>query len=474
MASLDPSDLHALRRQVEAVLGPDAAETIRFRAIVIDDDALRLLAGHMNELAAADGNVMLVWDDRPMARGEDSLKPLIAQAAGSTGLPQRVVELPRDLHTDEASAQTVLDALDERSIVIGVGSGNLIDTCKHACWRFAEPGPGAGAGGTKPPLICWPTANSVNAFTSSLAVLVVNGVKRTMPSVPADVILCDLPTLASAPPAMQQAGLGDMIARCTAQGDWYLAHILGMDDAYSDGVYTLLGDIEHRVLQNARAIGERTAGGTRILTEALLLSGLVLSAAKQTAPLSGWEHVISHYLDLRGLAEGRQLALHGAQVGVGTLISACAYEMLIDEAQPHTLTPEQVYPVPESVRAQIDKHFAPFDPDGARREELWRDCQAKLSLWHDQRDRWEAFCADWQAGHVQAELRELVRPSAVVRDALAACGAPTMFADLEPSIDADWAAGALCHAHLVRARFTVGDLLSTCGLLPRIAERFGK
>ena len=51
-------------------------------------------------------------------------------------------------------------------------------------------------------LVLVPTAASVTAFTSSLAVLLVDGVKRTRPSRFPDAVVCDLETLAAAPPAM--------------------------------------------------------------------------------------------------------------------------------------------------------------------------------------------------------------------------------------------------------------------------------
>ena len=458
----DPTDLDALRRLVHGAIGARAAAAIRTRAVVIDDDALAQLPHWIDRLAPGGGDVVLVWDDRPMQRGPAALKPFVRRLAAGTGRSLRTVEMTRDLHADEHAAATVRAAVGEQSVVVAVGSGNLTDTCKHACCR-----PGTDAV-RHVPLISIPSASSVNAYSSSLAILIVNGVKRSLPSVPPDVILCDLPTLASAPAAMQRAGLGDMLARCVAPGDWFLAHVLGMDDAYSDAAYVLLGDAEQRVLDAASEIGARTASGTRVLTEALVLSGLVLSAAEQTAPLSGWEHVISHYLDLTALAAGRPLALHGAQVGVGTVTSAEACASFIDGASPADVPLERVFPGRDAVRGVLDAHFRALDPGGQRRAELWGDADAKWQQWHGQHERWRAFCADWAAGRIQAELRRLVRAPAVVRNALSAAGCPTTFADLDPAVGPDLAAAAVRHAHLVRRRFTFGDLLNACGLLEQV------
>ncbi len=463
----DPCEIDDLRRRVASTLGPAAAARIHTRRIVIEDDALPALRAAVAEHAGTPGRAVLVWDDRPMGRGTDELKPLLHQALMASGVSVRIVELPRDLHADEAAAAGILDALEADAVVVSVGSGNLTDTCKHACHIHAQ------RTGRHVPLLCWPTANSVNAYSSSLAILVVNGVKRSLASIAPDVILCDLPTLMSAPASMQRAGLGDMMARCVAQGDWYLAHELGMDEAYSTASYELLDDTVKRMLAAAGGIGEQTVAGTRVLAEALNVSGLVLSAAKQSAPLSGWEHVISHHLDLTALAKGRRLGLHGAQVGVAAVLSARAFNVLIEQGRPDAAVPAQVFAEPDAIKAQIDTHFGPLDPDGSRRVELWRDVQAKLSQWHGQEQRWHAFCSAWQAGRIQSKLRSLVRPWQTIRDALIDAGAPTTFSQLDPPVAEPLARAAIQHAHLVRQRFTLGDLLSACGLLTKIVPDQG-
>ena len=48
-----------------------------------------------------------------------------------------------------------------------------------------------------------------------------------------------------------------------------------------------------------------------------------------TAPISGFDHMISHALDFEGLATGRKLSLHGAQVGLGASYASVAYNQFI-------------------------------------------------------------------------------------------------------------------------------------------------
>ncbi len=69
----------------------------------------------------------------------------------------------------------------------------------------------------------------------------------------------------------------------------------------------------------------------RGLMEALVLSGIAMSFALVSRPASGSEHHISHFWEMRFLAEGRKPVLHGTKVGVGTVLSLKLYEKLRNE-----------------------------------------------------------------------------------------------------------------------------------------------
>ena len=68
-----------------------------------------------------------------------------------------------------------------------------------------------------------------------------------------------------------------------------------------------------------------------------LITGIATGVAGSTACLSGVEHLISHMLDLRAAQLHLPTGLHGEQVGVGSVIAACAWELLADRlaANPH-------------------------------------------------------------------------------------------------------------------------------------------
>ena len=131
--------------------------------------------------------------------------------------------------------------------------------------------------------------------------------------------------IASAPPRMALAGVGDLVSNLTATLDWQLADRLGRDryDAFAaiiaEGAARPaldLEDVEHRRRPELMAKG-------------LLLSGLAMAAAGTSRPCSGAEHLISHSLDAM---LGDRAALHGEQVALGCLVSAAAHECpLLDE-----------------------------------------------------------------------------------------------------------------------------------------------
>ncbi|MGD9363370.1 MAG: hypothetical protein PVH85_31195 [Desulfobacterales bacterium] len=52
------------------------------------------------------------------------------------------------------------------------------------------------------------------------------------------------------------------------------------------------------------------------------MMGIVSSMGFGTAPISGFDHMISHALDFEGLITDRKLSLHSAQVGLGATYDA--------------------------------------------------------------------------------------------------------------------------------------------------------
>ena len=456
---IDPSDIAGINERAFGWAAErETIHPVRIDELVIADDAIDTLVEAVRWRAGG-GRAMMVVDRTPMRRGGDDLKPLIEEALGKA-LLLTVRRLPDELdkafYADMEGARRLADELDGFSAVVSVGSGSITDVVKYARHLLVQ------KARRKLPFISFPTAASVTAYTSALAALTNAGVKRTLPASPPDAVICDSRTLADAPRIMTQAGFGDVLARGVSYGDWYLASQLGMDDTFSHVPSRLLENAEREMIAQAKGVdaGERDA--LRAVTEAILLAGMTMSLVNQTAPLSGWEHALGHYLDLTAAHDGREPALHGGQVGVGTLVAARAYERAWNELDLDRLTDDQDDAV---YRKTIENAFRRYDTGGHLLPEIWRDFERKLTRWRAARDARRAFVERHRGGALDAFLRDAVRPAAEIEEALRRAGAPRRFADLNEPIRRSSAHAAVRYAHPIRARFTLGDLLSETGWL---------
>ncbi|MBN1346824.1 MAG: iron-containing alcohol dehydrogenase [Phycisphaerae bacterium] len=462
----DVCELDALRRWLAA--RPEPLVPLTIRQIVIDPAVLDELPERAVTSRANRPASYLIMDCTPMRRNDASIKPEIAAACRDRLSDLQVIELggpDKPPHADLTLAEDLARRIEPGSLVVTFGSGTVTDLAKHAMYLIEQ------GGGATFEHICCPTACTVTAFTSSMAVLAVDGVKRTIRSRAPDVVLVDLAMIRDAPIELTRAGFGDLMARCTAYGDWYLGDVFGVDETFNTVPFDLLARAEQGLLDQATVIGRRELNGLRTLADALMLAGIGMSIVDQTTPISGWEHVLSHYLDLRAMADDRPTGLHGAQVGASTLISALAFEELLNTG-PETWSAPPTFDTGRA-RREIETHFAPFDPTGGMVAELWRDyavkaerIEAGLRDWPDVSDR-------WRSGDLPNGLRRYVRPRAVVENALRRAEADVDLAATSGTGDRDLARSAILHGHRVRRRFTMGDVLELLGLLgPNLAERW--
>jgi glycerol-1-phosphate dehydrogenase [NAD(P)+] len=456
---IDPTDVERINQRVRAWASPDeTVHPVRTRQVLIEQDALDGLTDEVRTRAPG-GRVLLVVDRTPIKRGGEDLKALIEDRLARTG-PLEIRRLPDEaggsFHADLETAGQLAAELSHYAAVVSVGSGSITDVAKYARHLHVE------QTGRDLPFVCFPTAASVTAYTSALAVLSIDGVKRTLPARAPDAVVCDLQTLADAPPIMTQAGFGDVLARSVSYGDWFLAHQLGMDEGFSQVPARLLETAERRMIESAERIAACELDGIRVLTDAVLLAGMAMSLVNQTAPVSGWEHVISHCLDLTAAGDGRRPALHGGQVGVATLVSARAYERAWGNLDlDRLLSDASAAHADHTIESAFGKH----DPTGKLTAEVRRDYARKLTRWNAALPARRIFVDRARAGEFDEFLQENVRTSAQVADALRRARAPQRFADLDQPVPESTAFHTIQNAHLIRARFTFGDLLAQTGWL---------
>jgi len=453
----DPGNLDQFKSQIRAIPGYPASEDLPIRDMVFESGTIwRLPDLLLRAGIRPDQPISVVMDRTPMKREGRDLKELILKILKDQGMQVDMIWLEPDstgqVHTDFSQIGAVKARLQKNSSILSVGSGTITDIAKHACYVYQQ------EQGIQPlPFVVYQTANSVSAYTSNMAPTFVDGVKRTLPSRYPDVLICDLETLRDAPNAMTVAGVGDLLAAFGSYADWWLAYRLGLDKTYTEFAQILMGPLDEIFMEQAEGLRQGTLESTAILAKLIALAGLAMSLSHATAPLSGYEHVISHVLDLVAEKKERPLAQHGTQVAMATLLTTTAYQVFFDEFEPAEVNLENCYPTEAQMKARIENTFSSLDPTGHVAAECWSDYKVKLEAWHTHRVEFEDALRNWP--DIQTQLRSLVKRPEVAARILHAIASPVHFEGLTPAPTQAEVQFAFRNAPLIRHRFTLGDLL---------------
>ena len=341
-------------------------------------------------------------------------------------------------HADAETIDAAVAATDGAGVVVSVGSGTVTDIGKAVCARLDVPH------------VVVQTAASVNGFADGESVLLVDGVKRTTTTRWPDRLVVDTDVLADAPLALNQAGLGDLLATYTAPADWLLARFVAQDGSYAQAVVDLAREHVDAAVEAAPGIRAAEPGALEDLAAALTLSGVSMGVAGRTAPGSGMEHTVSHLLEM---ADPASTALHGAKVGILSVLAALLWERVREAAPGGTLRLPDAASMERRVRDGVrDRRPGRGDGRGVL-ERLRAQAGALGARCRTSRRGWAAF---------DAEVGPLLAPAERLAGALAAAGAPLRLSEL--GIDAGTARWALLHCHLMRDRFTVADLAFLLGI----------
>jgi len=219
--------------------------------------------------------------------------------------------------TDEAVAE-VRRKSASCDVLVAVGSGTVSDICKYAAAQEGKP------------YVVFPTAASMNGYTSANASITLKGHKTSLAAQLPEAIYCDMGVICAAPPRLHKSGLGDSVARATAQTDWLLSHLL-LGTPYEPLVFSWVAELEEELFANARGLALADPASIEQLIKLLLLSGLGMTHAKGSYPASQAEHMIAHsYHMLKG--SPLPATLHGEEIGVTTLLCAKLQERLMNGA----------------------------------------------------------------------------------------------------------------------------------------------
>ncbi len=196
-------------------------------------------------------------------------------------------------------------------VVYSVGGGLATDAAKYIATRRDLP------------LVCIPTALSVDAFFTWASGVRRDGCVTYITTKPPDRVVVDLRVVADAPPSVRAAGIGDVLSIATGSWDWRYAHERGLNpadapyDAGADRIATaLLGE----ALECAPSAGAGEEAGLRRLVDCLVLEVQLCNLIGHSRPEEGSEHYFAYAVESL-LGHGLP---HGDLVGPGILTMAAA------------------------------------------------------------------------------------------------------------------------------------------------------
>jgi glycerol-1-phosphate dehydrogenase [NAD(P)+] len=353
-----------------------------------------------------------------------------------SGFAARTILLHGEEVVADANAilQVLLHANEGEQLFLAVGSGTITDIVRFVCHKLGAD------------FVSVPTAPSMDGYVSSVASLVIEGMKKTLPAKPPMALFAHLPTLCAAPGDMIAAGFGDVIAKYTSLADWKLAHLL-WDTAYDEAIAERIKRALRHCAEHAEEIGKATTEGVHYVMEGLLETGFCIRDFGTSQPASGSEHHLSHYWEMKRLREKKHALLHGAKVGLGALLIAEIYQHLrqMDQQQ----VKELLEATPRYDRQEeIGKIKRAFD------EITEQNLQSQYDFLCESERRFEQLrrriITDWEK--IQ-KIAESVPTPESIRRLLKQVRGPSTFTEL--GLSQEEVSLALCNAHYLRANFTV-------------------
>ncbi|MBR3750792.1 MAG: sn-glycerol-1-phosphate dehydrogenase [Clostridia bacterium] len=221
------------------------------------------------------------------------------------------------LEPDEASVGLAIMHYRPCDAVLAIGSGVINDIGKIVAATASKP------------YIIVGTAPSMDGYASSTSSMTVDGLKTSLNSKCADVIIGDTDILASAPIKMMASGIGDMLAKYVSICEWRISHLIN-GEYYCPEIARLVRDSLNKCVRNAEGLMKREPAAVEAVFEGLVVCGVAMKYAGLSRPASGVEHYLSHVWDMRGAELGIPTELHGVQCAYGTLLAVRLYNKLVE------------------------------------------------------------------------------------------------------------------------------------------------
>ena len=194
-------------------------------------------------------------------------------------------------------------------VVYAVGGGLTVDAAKYMALK------------KNLPLVCLPTALSVDAFLTWASGIRQGGCVRYIETKTPNTLILDLEVLAAAPPSIRAAGICDVLSIATGCWDWQFAHENQRNPAGMEYI-PFAAQISQAILQGAldcaEAAGRGNPQGLKQLLDCIALEVQLTNQLGHARPEEGSEHYFAYAIENHA---GHGLP-HGDLLGPGILIMA--------------------------------------------------------------------------------------------------------------------------------------------------------
>jgi len=362
----------------------------------------------------------------------------VHQALQGTGRDVELVLLnPEGLHADSVAVSRVLAKYDANPrIFVGVGSGTITDITRFTSHR------------SRNDFISFPTAGSVDAYTSKNAAMTIGEMKGSIYCHAPIAIFTDIPIIMNAPDKMTASGVADLLGKFTSGADWRMSKLL-WDADFNQEIYDRLFENAQRIARNVDGISNRLTDSMSELMACQYESGFCMADFGNSAPASGGEHHIGHAWEMLFHWKGREGLQHGDAVGVAMLFEAHWYEQLRSLSLQRATEMLQHLSIPSSdEQEKILREGMPMIAEDIINShpiymQLSGDPAKRLSIRERIIDQWD---------EVQS-IAATVPPVEQLRDWLITVGAPTSTAEL--GLSDEQAQLGYEFGHYLRERFSI-------------------
>jgi glycerol-1-phosphate dehydrogenase [NAD(P)+] len=202
---------------------------------------------------------------------------------------------------------------DKPLVVYAVGGGLAVDAAKYMAQALELP------------LVCLPTALSVDAFLTWASGVRHQGCVKYIETKPPDHLIVDVDVLAVAPAGLRAAGICDVLSIATGLWDWEFAAEKGENPEGME-LIPWVADAAQAILDGAldcaEAAGAGDAEGLKGLLDCLALEVQLCNQIGHSRPEEGSEHYFAYSVE-NLLGKGHS---HGELVGPGILLMAAFQE----------------------------------------------------------------------------------------------------------------------------------------------------